>query len=569
MRGFRGQSRSHSLLNLPISNSDSEIPPPSTIAFYPTEKMSSELFKAARDGDEAKVRRLLEDNDAAVHEKDKDGLTPLLIAVKRGHKEVARLVLDHDADTINASDEDGNTALHLATKARHKEIVRLLLRQHPDITDECNDSGRTALHLAVKMGDLVITRLLVKSGTDVDIMDDSGNTAAMVAERLGHRQIVDLLKDSWDGDGETVWSDPVSDRKSFAGKPRPASTAAGGSGGRGPSSSAPRGEATPPPTTHSPEGDSAQLWSSVTGKEFATGSQQFAISSSSGYLAGAFGRQVRLMEVKTGTVVSTLAIAGGNSNSVHSISALAFSRDGQLLLIGIYYNNNTGYVELWDVKVRARVMELYLSTGSATSVALCNDGKYLAVAHNNYVRIWKRDTGIEIKSQDARPGRVVTFSPDGSLLAAAGANQHLYFWEPSTGVPVSTLVSPATITALAFSPKGDILATASDARLWLRTPRWGAATNFLEISPGSIGFHPDGQLLACPMRDGGIGLWDVTRQSFLSIIKDSKPSVVKQVAFSSDGEILASLTKDDKIMFWWPAPDPAPRTEAGATFGRR
>ena len=52
----------------------------------------------------------------------------------------------------------------------------------------------------MKLGDLVITRLLVKSGIDVDIMDNSGNTARMVADKSGHRQIVDLLKDNWDGD---------------------------------------------------------------------------------------------------------------------------------------------------------------------------------------------------------------------------------------------------------------------------------------------------------------------------------------------------------------------------------
>ncbi len=530
--------------------------------------MSDELFKAARDGDESKVRRLLEDDDTDVHEKDEDGLTPLLVAVKRGHKEVARLLLDHDSDTVNASDEDGNTALHLATKSRHKEIVRLILREHSDVADECNDSGRTALHLAVKLGDLVITRLLVKSGIDVDIMDDSGNTAGMVAEKLGHRQIVDLLKDNWDGDGETVWSDPVSDRKSSSGKARPASTTASGPGGRGPAGSGPRGDAVPP-TSPPQEGDSPQLWASVTGKEFATGAYRFAISSSSGYLAGAFGREVRLMEVKTGTVLSTLAITGSNNNTVQTITALRFSRDGQLLVIGIYHTNSTGRVEVWDVKVRARVMELYLGNYDVSAVAISNDGKYLGVAHSSSVRIWKRDTGIEIKSQDSRPGRVLAFSPDGSLLAVGGGHSQITFWEPGTGVPVSTLVSPAVISNLAFSPNGDILATAAEARLWLRTPRWGAATNYLEVSPGSISFHPDGRLLACPMRDGGVGLWDVTKQSFMSIIKDSKPSVLKEVAFSSDGEILATLTKDDKIMFWWPAPEPAPRFEAGSTFGRR
>jgi len=68
----------------------------------------------------------------------------------------------------------------------------------------------------------------------------------------------------------------------------------------------------------------------------------------------------------------------------------------------------------------------------------------------------------------------VTFSPDGSLLAAAYGDGYVRLWNPATGQGVGAPLPAyagrvAAATSLAFSPDGKLLATADGdgtVRLW-------------------------------------------------------------------------------------------------------
>jgi len=81
---------------------------------------------------------------------NKDGDTPLHIAVKEGNKKIAKFLLNQDANiNINAINKDGDTLLHIAVKEGNKKIAKFLLNQGADI-NAANKDGDRPLHIASK-----------------------------------------------------------------------------------------------------------------------------------------------------------------------------------------------------------------------------------------------------------------------------------------------------------------------------------------------------------------------------------------------------------------------------------
>jgi hypothetical protein len=120
------------------------------------------LAEAARKGDEAAVKRLL-DEGVDVNTKFRYGATALSYACDRGHLDVAKLLMDRGAD-VNARDTFYNaTPLTWAAspamgrKPQHAEIVRLLL--------EHGAQGKgQALLAAVSAPDIATAKVILDSG---------------------------------------------------------------------------------------------------------------------------------------------------------------------------------------------------------------------------------------------------------------------------------------------------------------------------------------------------------------------------------------------------------------------
>jgi hypothetical protein len=73
----------------------------------------------------------------------------------------------------------------------------------------------------------------------------------------------------------------------------------------------------------------------------------------------------------------------------------------------------------------------------------------------------------------------VAFSPDGKLLAGAGADGVFRVWNPATGQPAgSPLQAGSAVNAIAFSPNGKQLASAGAdgiVKLWNTAASWPAS----------------------------------------------------------------------------------------------
>ncbi|KAL7621867.1 hypothetical protein AAE478_007367 [Parahypoxylon ruwenzoriense] len=124
-------------------------------------------------------------------EKNRDGSTPLSLAVRRDHEDIIRLLLNRGAN-IESLDQFGQTPMHTAAERGHAAIVQLLLDRGANIETK-NKNGETPLSLAAKSGHATIVELLLDRGANIETKDNNGRTLLSIAAGAGRDFVVTML----------------------------------------------------------------------------------------------------------------------------------------------------------------------------------------------------------------------------------------------------------------------------------------------------------------------------------------------------------------------------------------
>ncbi len=160
--------------------------------------MSQELFAAARSGDAAQLKTLLDAgaDHAAV---DEAGETALMHAAHAGHLMAVQQLLAAGAD-VNAKSPQGWTALAKAayngeTGCGYVEVIKVLHDAGASL-DERIFFGITPLMLAAGGGDAAVVEWLINNGADALAANEGGRTARMMADDKFYVDVINLLHEA-------------------------------------------------------------------------------------------------------------------------------------------------------------------------------------------------------------------------------------------------------------------------------------------------------------------------------------------------------------------------------------
>jgi ankyrin repeat protein len=149
----------------------------------PKQALNEQLYEAARKGDAAEVKALL-DKGADVDAKFRYGATALFKAAERGHTEVVKLLIERGAN-VNVKDTFyGATAMSWALQKGHTGVIRAILTKSTEEAGDVLQTGVSSDNLELVSAALETGKVPAESLTAALFTAGSDEKKAPIVEML-------------------------------------------------------------------------------------------------------------------------------------------------------------------------------------------------------------------------------------------------------------------------------------------------------------------------------------------------------------------------------------------------
>jgi WD40 repeat protein len=253
---------------------------------------------------------------------------------------------------------------------------------------------------------------------------------------------------------------------------------------------------------------------------------------------------IKIWDPRSGALVGSLAGHGS------LVSSIAISPDGTRLASAGYDHT----VRIWQLPKGEVLFTFQRHQDRVRGVAFSPDGQTLASGSSDgTVRIWDAHQGTlrhEIAGQ--KEGVLaLAFDPWGRYVASSCDDGVIRCLDPVTAREAFRLPGKGRNYALTFSPEGSRLAAASEfgtITIW-ETGSWSCVSSLRSSGQTirGLAFTLDGRRIAAGNDQGTVLLWDAHSGELLLDLPDHAQRI-NAVAFSPDGRLLATARHDGSIV---------------------
>lgn len=274
--------------------------------------------------------------------------------------------------------------------------------------------------------------------------------------------------------------------------------------------------------------------------------------------AGTFGGHVLNVNPAAGRLRGPV----GPPQPTHAEAVVAVLPAGHLL----FTLSADGTVLVWpSAGLPETARRSFRHTRDVTAVALSADGRLVATAGADGIRVWNATTADEVGKLDGHTGGVtaLTFLDDGRLLSV-GRDERVRVWDVKRNQAVRTMVVPTADPKVAVGPGGKTLAVTGPKMAGVMLLDIESGTLLRRIAPRldgltAVAYLPNGQKVALGTNTGDVVICQLPTGKEEQRLSVADSGTVDQVVFSRDGGRMAVVVNRDadadtparhEVTFW-------------------